>query len=43
MNKYRLEKEERVDVLVVDNTKVRESQIAKLKKVRAERDQSKVS
>ncbi|KAH9579314.1 hypothetical protein MS3_00009503 [Schistosoma haematobium] len=41
VNKYRLEKEERVDVLVVDNTKVRESQIAKLKKVRAERDQSK--
>ncbi|CAH8866549.1 unnamed protein product [Trichobilharzia szidati] len=42
VNKYRLDKEERVDVLVVDNTKVRESQIAKLKKVRAERDQSKV-
>ncbi|CAH8554007.1 unnamed protein product [Schistosoma turkestanicum] len=43
VNKYRLEREEeRVDVLVVDNTKVRESQIAKLKKVRAERDQSKV-
>ncbi|VDP35115.1 unnamed protein product [Schistosoma curassoni] len=41
VNKYRLEKEERVDVLVVDNTKVRESQITKLKKVRAERDQSK--
>nr|CAH8866932.1 unnamed protein product [Trichobilharzia regenti] len=41
VNKYRLDKEERVDVLVVDNSKVRESQIAKLKKVRAERDQSK--
>lgn len=41
VNKYRLEKEERVDVLVVDNTKVRESQIAKLKQVRAERDKSK--
>ncbi|KAF5405551.1 Methylmalonyl Coenzyme A mutase [Paragonimus heterotremus] len=41
VNKYRLEKEERVDVLVVDNTKVRESQIAKLKQVRAERDKAK--
>ncbi|OON15912.1 B12 binding domain protein, partial [Opisthorchis viverrini] len=42
VNKYRLEKEERVEVLVVDNTKVRESQIAKLKQLRAERDNSKV-
>ncbi|KAG5441075.1 Methylmalonyl-CoA mutase, mitochondrial [Clonorchis sinensis] len=42
VNKYRLEQEERVEVLVVDNTKVRESQIAKLKQLRAERDNSKV-
>uniref|UniRef100_A0A0X3Q3S9 methylmalonyl-CoA mutase n=1 Tax=Schistocephalus solidus TaxID=70667 RepID=A0A0X3Q3S9_SCHSO len=41
VNKYRLEKEERVDVLVVDNTKVRESQIAKLKALRSSRDPKK--
>lgn len=33
MNKYRLEKEETVDVLAIDNTAVREKQIEKLKKV----------
>ena len=27
VNKYRLEKEEAIDVLVVDNTKVREQQV----------------
>ena len=30
MNKYKLEKEEEVDVLIVDNTKVRESQVIHL-------------
>lgn len=33
VNKYRLEKEESVDVLAIDNTAVREKQIEKLKKV----------
>lgn len=33
MNKYRLEKEESVDVLAIDNTAVREKQIEKLKQV----------
>jgi methylmalonyl-CoA mutase len=37
-NKYRLEKEQPLDTLEVDNTAVRESQIARLKKTRAERD-----
>jgi len=38
LNKYRLETEEHVDVLKVDNTAVREAQVARLKKIRAERD-----
>lgn len=38
VNKYRLAKEEKIDVLVIDNAKVRESQIEKLKKIRATRD-----
>lgn len=33
MNKYRLEKEETVEVLAIDNSIVREKQIGKLKKV----------
>lgn len=33
VNKYRLEKEETVEVLAIDNTVVREKQIEKLKKV----------
>jgi methylmalonyl-CoA mutase len=41
VNKYRPEKVDRVDVLVVDNTKVREQQIEKLKKIRSTRDKSK--
>ncbi len=42
LNKYRLEKEDPLDILDIDNTAVRESQIARLKKLRAERDGSKV-
>ncbi|MCB0218984.1 MAG: cobalamin-dependent protein, partial [Chrysiogenetes bacterium] len=42
VNKYRLDEEEQIDVLKVDNSAVREAQIAKLKKLRAERDQAKV-
>lgn len=42
VNKYRLEKEEPIDILDIDNTAVRESQIAQLKKLRAERDEARV-
>ncbi|XP_016147384.1 methylmalonyl-CoA mutase, mitochondrial-like [Sinocyclocheilus grahami] len=38
VNKYRLEKEETVDVLSIDNTAVRNKQIEKLHKVRESRD-----
>ncbi|XP_051731056.1 methylmalonyl-CoA mutase, mitochondrial [Ctenopharyngodon idella] len=38
VNKYRLEKEESVDVLAIDNTAVRNKQIEKLRKVRESRD-----
>lgn len=39
VNKYRLEKEEALDILEVDNTAVRESQIAKLEHLRAGRNE----
>ena len=42
INKYRLDKEDPLEILDVDNTKVRESQIARLKELRANRDESKV-
>ncbi|XP_051881061.1 methylmalonyl-CoA mutase, mitochondrial [Pristis pectinata] len=42
VNKYRLEKEEPVEVLVIDNTAVRNQQIAKLVKLRASRNQAAV-
>ncbi|MCL4698887.1 MAG: cobalamin-dependent protein, partial [Burkholderiaceae bacterium] len=42
VNKYRLDKHEPVDILEVDNVKVREGQIARLKKIRAARDAAKV-
>ncbi|KAM9356239.1 methylmalonyl-CoA mutase, mitochondrial [Pholidichthys leucotaenia] len=38
VNKYRLEKEETVEVLAIDNTIVRQKQIEKLKKIRESRD-----
>ena len=38
VNKYRVEHPDMVDVLDIDNTKVREAQIARLQQVRAERD-----
>ncbi|MBU3070416.1 methylmalonyl-CoA mutase [Aestuariicella sp. G3-2] len=38
VNKYILEKEDDLDILEVDNVRVRDSQIAHLKKLRAERD-----
>lgn len=43
VNKYRLETEEAIDVLVVDNMKVRDSQIAKIKLIRATRDEAAVT
>jgi methylmalonyl-CoA mutase len=42
VNKFRSKIDERIDVLRVDNTAVREAQIANLKRLRAERDQSQV-
>ena len=41
VNRYRLENEPAVDILEVDNAKVRASQIAKIEKVRAARDEAK--
>ena len=41
MNKYRLEEESPVNVLEIDNTEVRKSQIEKLNKLRADRDEAK--
>ncbi len=40
VNKYRKEREDPIDVLSIDNMKVRDSQIAKLEKIRATRDQA---
>jgi len=42
LNKYRPARAEQIDVLRVDNTAVREAQVASLKKQRGERDQGKV-
>lgn len=40
MNKYRLDKEDPLEILEVDNTAVRESQIKRLAKLRAERNEA---
>ena len=42
LNEYRLEKEAPIDILAVDNTAVRESQIARLNDLKANRDQAAV-
>ena len=42
VNKYRLEKEDPIEILEVDNTAVRQSQNQKLKKLKATRDNEKV-
>jgi methylmalonyl-CoA mutase len=42
VNKYRLEKEDPIDILEVDNTAVREQQIARLQEVRNRRDEAAV-
>ncbi|MFP4203081.1 MAG: methylmalonyl-CoA mutase [Opitutales bacterium] len=43
LNKYRLEKEDPLETLDIDNSAVRESQIARLKKLRRERDNDAVN
>ncbi|MEX1660340.1 methylmalonyl-CoA mutase [Thioclava sp. 15-R06ZXC-3] len=40
VNKYRLEKEDDLDILDIDNVKVRDGQIARLEKMRATRDEA---
>ena len=40
VNKFRLEKEDPIDILEVDNAAVREAQVARLKDIRASRDQA---
>ncbi len=40
VNKYQLDVDDSVDVLVIDNAAVREQQIAKLQRLRAERDEA---
>lgn len=42
LNEYRLEKEAPIDILAVDNTAVRESQIKRLQELRANRDEAAV-
>ncbi len=42
LNKYRLEQEDKLDILDIDNSAVREAQIARLKKLRANRDEAAV-
>ena len=42
VNKYKLAKEDTVDILEVDNVKVREGQIARLQKIKATRDGARV-
>jgi len=40
VNKYRPETDEQIDILEIDNDKVRENQIARLQKIRADRDEA---
>lgn len=42
MNKYRMENEDPIEILDIDNSAVRENQITRLEKLRAERDNAKV-
>jgi methylmalonyl-CoA mutase len=42
VNKYKLAKEDLLDVLMIDNDKVRENQVARLKEIKAKRDSKKV-
>ncbi|OZJ03032.1 Methylmalonyl-CoA mutase, mitochondrial [Bifiguratus adelaidae] len=43
VNKYRLEKEDEIEVLAIDNTAVRTSQIARINRIRETRDARKAS
>ena len=43
VNRYRLEKEAPIDILAVDNTAVRESQVKRLQELRANRDNAAVA
>ncbi|MBO6637212.1 MAG: methylmalonyl-CoA mutase [Roseitalea sp.] len=40
VNKFRLEKEDEIDILDIDNTAVRASQVARLKRIKASRDEA---
>ncbi len=40
VNKYRLQKQDPIDILDIDNVKVRDAQIARLERIRASRDQA---
>ncbi|WP_296419672.1 methylmalonyl-CoA mutase [Pseudooctadecabacter sp.] len=40
VNKYRLDKEDPIDILDVDNVAVRDAQVARLERIRASRDQA---
>ena len=40
VNKYRLAQEDPIDILEVDNTAVRQAQLARLEKLRGERDEA---
>lgn len=42
VNKYRLKKEDPIEILEIDNTAVRESQLKRLSELKAKRDQEKV-
>ncbi len=42
VNKYKLAKEDRVEILEVDNHRVREQQVARLQRIRATRDSARV-
>lgn len=42
VNKYQLENEETIDILEIDNTKVRESQIKRIEELRTHRNEEKV-
>ena len=42
INKYRLDKEDPIDILEVDNTKVRKAQVERLKQLRSERNEKDV-
>lgn len=40
VNKYKVEGDEAIDILDIDNTKVREQQVARLEKIRSSRDEA---